>query len=331
MRHLAAMLAGLILMLAAITPTVAADPPPLALDGKIALGKVSGRIDHLAVDLGRHRLFVAELGNDTVGVVDLKGGSVQHRIKGLREPQGVGYVAATDTLYVANAKDGAVTIFRGEALAPAGRIDLKDDADNIRVDADGKHAYVGHGAGALAVIDPATEATLADIPLKAHPESFQLDPASSRIYVNVPDSREIAVVDRAAQKQVASWQVPEAGANFPMALDNEAKRVLAVFRHPPLLVALDAATGAVAAKIGTCGDADDVFVDAKRKRVYVSCGAGYIEVFAAEGGGYRSLARLPTASGARTSLFVPALDRLYLAVRATASEPAAIWVYRPEP
>ena len=90
MRHLAAMLAGLILMLAAITPTVAADPPPLALDGKIALGKVSGRIDHLAVDLGRHRLFVAELGNDTVGVVDLKGGSVQHRIKGLREPQGVG-------------------------------------------------------------------------------------------------------------------------------------------------------------------------------------------------------------------------------------------------
>jgi DNA-binding beta-propeller fold protein YncE len=317
--------------LAAAAAARAAEPPPLVLDGKIALGKVSGRIDHLAVDPGRRRLFVAELGNDTVGVVDLKGGSVLRRLKGLREPQGVGYVAATDTLYVADAKDGAVTIFRGEALAPAGRIDLKDDADNIRVDADANRVYIGYGSGALAVIDPATQATLADIPLKAHPESFQLDPASSRIYVNVPDAHEIAVVDRAARKQVAAWRVPEAGANFPMALDSEGKRVLAVFRHPPLLVALDAATGAVAAKLGTCGDADDVFVDSKRKRVYVSCGAGYIEVFAAERDGYRSIARLPTASGARTSLFVPALDRLYLAVRATRSEPAAIWVYRPQP
>jgi YVTN family beta-propeller protein len=243
----------------------------------------------------------------------------------------VGYVAATDTLYVANAKGGAVLLFRGEALAPAGRIDLKDDADNIRVDADANRVYVGYGSGALAVIDPATQTALANIPLKAHPESFQLDPASSRIYVNVPDAHQIAVVDRAAQKQVAAWQVPEAGANFPMALDTEGKRVLAVFRHPPLLVALDAKSGRVAAKLGTCGDADDVFVDAKRKRVYVSCGAGYIEVFAAGGDGYTSIARLPTASGARTSLFVPALDRLYLAVRATASEPAAIWVYRPQP
>ncbi|HEX6843445.1 MAG TPA: YncE family protein [Stellaceae bacterium] len=317
--------------LAAAAVARAADPPPLVLDGKIALGKVSGRIDHLAVDPERRRLFVAELGNDTVGVVDLKGGRVQHRIKGLREPQGVGYVAATDTLYVANAKDGSVLLFRGEALAPAGRLDLKDDADNVRVDADANRVYVGYGSGALAVIDPATQRKLADIPLKAHPESFRLDPASSRIYVNVPDAQEIAVVARAAQKQVASWQVPEAGANFPMALDTEGKRVLTVFRHPPLLVALDAATGKIAAKLATCGDSDDVFVDAKRKRVYVSCGAGYIEVFAAEGDSYRSLARLPTASGARTSLFVPALDRLYLAVRATASEPAAIWVYRPQP
>ena len=317
--------------LAAAPAARAADPPPLVLDGKIALGKVSGRIDHLAVDPERRRLFIAELGNDTVGVVDLKGGRVQHRIKGLREPQGVGYVAATDTLYVANAKDGSVALFRGAEFAPAGRLDLKDDADNVRVDVAAGRVYVGYGSGALAVIDPATRATVANIPLKAHPESFQLDAARSRIYVNVPDAKEIAVVDRTAQKQVAAWQVPEAGANFPMALDSEGKRVLTVFRHPPLLVALDTASGAIATKLGTCGDSDDVFVDQKRKRVYVSCGAGYIEVFAVEGDSYRSLARLPTASAARTSFFVPARDRLYLAVRASASEPAAIWGYRPQP
>jgi DNA-binding beta-propeller fold protein YncE len=309
----------------------AAEPAPLELEAKIALGKVSGRIDHLAVDLERQRLFVAELGNDSLGVVDIKNRTLLHRIKGLREPQGVGYVAATDTVYVANAKDGSVPLFRGAELAPAGRIDLKDDADNIRVDAAANRVYIGYGSGALAVIDAATQAKLADVPLKAHPEGFQLDPASSRIYVNVPDARQIAVVDRAAGKQIAAWSVPGASANFPMAIDPDGKRVLAVFRHPPRLVAWATADGTVAANLATCGDADDVFVDAKRGRVYVSCGEGYIEIFAAAGDGYAPIGRVPTASGARTSLFVPALDRLYLAVRASGSEPAAIWVFRPTP
>jgi len=285
----------------------AAEPAPLELEAKIALGKVSGRIDHLAVDLEHQRLFVAELGNDSLGVVDLENRSLLRTIKGLREPQGVGYVAATDTVYVANAKDGSVVLFRGAALAPAGRIDLKDDADNIRIDTEANRVYVGYGGGALAVIDAATQAKLADIPLKAHPEGFQLDPASSRIYVNVPDARQIAVVDRAAGKQIAAWQVP------------------------PRLVALATVDGTVAANLATCGDADDVFVDAKRGRVYVSCGEGYIDIFAAAGDGYAPIGRVPTASGARTSLFVPALDRLYLAVRASGSEPAAIWVFRPTP
>ena len=81
-------------------------PPPLVLDAKIPLGEVRGRIDHMAADLGRKRLFVAELGNDSVGVVDSPDAPCAHRITGLREPQGVGYVAAGDTLYVANAGDG---------------------------------------------------------------------------------------------------------------------------------------------------------------------------------------------------------------------------------
>ena len=325
------LIGSVLALVAALGPSAwAAEPPPLALEAKIALGKVSGRIDHLAVDLERQHLFVAELGNDSVGVVDVKNRTLLRRIKGLREPQGVGYVAATDTLYVANAKDGSVALFRGAEFAPAGRMDFKDDADNIRVDAAANRVYIGYGSGALAVIDAATQAKLADIPLKAHPEAFQLDPAGSRIYVNLPDARQIAVVDRTAGKQVAEWPTSNARANFPMALDADGKRVLTVFRHPARLVAF-AEDGTVAADVATCGDADDVFVDARRKRVYVSCGEGYIDVLAADGAGYASLGRAPTASGARTSLFVPTLDRLYLAVRATGSEPAAIWIFRPTP
>ena len=327
MNTLALILASFVI----VTTARAAEPAPLVLETKIALGKVSGRIDHLAVDVERQRLFVAELGNDSVGVVDLKSGAVFRTITGLREPQGVGYVAATDTLYVASAKDGSVAVFRGPELARSWRIDLKDDADNIRVDAKANRVYIGYGSGALAVIDAATQATVADIPLKAHPEGFQLDPANGRIYVNVPDARHIAVVDRAAARQIAAWPLPDASANFPMAIDPDGKHVLAVFRHSPQLVAFNAVDGTVVAKVATCGDADDVFIDAKRGRVYVSCGAGYIDVLAASGDSYTSIGRVSTVSGARTALFVPALDRFYLAVRASGSEPAAIWTFRPTP
>ena len=62
---------------------------PLVLEQKIPLGEVQGRIDHLAIDLARERLFVAELGNNSVGVVDLAAGKLLRGIDGLNEPQGV--------------------------------------------------------------------------------------------------------------------------------------------------------------------------------------------------------------------------------------------------
>jgi DNA-binding beta-propeller fold protein YncE len=167
--------------------------------------------------------------------------------------------------------------------------------------------------------------------LPAHPEGFQLDPKSSRIYVNVPDKRQIVVLDRTTNTQVAVWNPHGLRSNFPMAIDAVRDRILVAFRSPARLVAFNAANGAIAANTVTCGDADDLFVDAKRERVYVSCGDGALDVFDAAGDGFAPLARNETVSGARTALFVPALDRLYLAVRARSGEPAAIWVYRPTP
>src|SRR5437763_10519962 len=179
---------GLALTICAALGESSADDTPLAIEGKIVLGDVRGRIDHLAVDLGRKRLFVAELGNDSVGVVDLATGNLLQRIGGLREPQGVGYVPSTDTLYVANAGDGSVRLFTGESYTPAGQIELGQDADNIRVDLPTNLVVVGHGAGALAVIDPLSRTIVADIPLKAHPEGFQVGNDTNRIFVNVPNT-----------------------------------------------------------------------------------------------------------------------------------------------
>jgi DNA-binding beta-propeller fold protein YncE len=305
-----------------------AESPPLILEAKIPLGPVSGRIDHLGIDLKRKRLLVAELGNNSLGVVDLAAGKVPTRIAGLAEPQGVAYVPSSDSVFVANAGDGSVRVLRGEDLTPIGRIDLGDDADNVRVDTVRNRVLVGYGKGALAVIDPVGLSKTADIRLKAHPEGFQIDETGTQAFVNVPDAREISVVDLATGS-TASLPTQGAGSNFPMAIDSGAHRFLVVFRSPPTLMAFSSQDGHVAAKVETCGDADDVFVDRRRRRVYVSCGEGSVDMLEPDEAGYRRLARVPTAPGARTSLFVPELDRLFVAVRAGSTEPAAIWVFRP--
>src|SRR5262245_9840305 len=305
-------------------------PLPLQLEEKIPLGDVSGRIDHLAIDLARHRLFVAELGNDTVAVIDLDGRKVQHLITGLKEPQGLGYVASSDTLFVANAADGSVMLFQGESYSQAGQIHLGTDADNIRVDPVSNRVFVGYGSGALAVIDPTTNGKTADIPLPAHPESFQLAKSDRRIFVNLPKAHGVAVVDRFSSKQTASWAI-ESGSNFPMALDESSGRVLIASRNPAQVTAISVKDGTPIATIETCGDTDDLFMDAKRQRVYVSCGDGHLDVLEADGNSYHRAARIATVSGARTSLFVPEIDRLFVAARANPGEPAAIWVFRPTP
>jgi len=302
---------------------------PLAVESKISLGDVRGRIDHLAVDESRQRLYVAELGNDTVGVVDLRERKLIRTLTGLKEPQGIGYVASTDTVYVANSSDGSVRLFRGPDLKAAERIDLGDDADNVRVSDAAQQVLVGCGDGALAILDAVTHTKIADIPLKAHPESFRIEAKGRHIYVNVPRAHEIAIVDQATRRQIGAWPTGELSANFPLALDEIHERVLAVFRHPATLGVFRAQDGKRIATVQTCGDSDDLFVDAKRSLVYVICGEGYVEVFAAHDESYVSLGRIATLPGARTGLFVPEIDRLVVAARAKGSEPASVWVLRP--
>jgi DNA-binding beta-propeller fold protein YncE len=309
----------------------AAESMPLQLEIKIPLGNVKGRIDHMAVDAARQRLFIAELGNDSLGIIDLKDRKLLRTITGLKEPQGIGYVPSTDTVYVANAGDGSVRLFRGDDLVPTGRIDLGEDADNIRVDADKNQVLIGYGGGAIAVIDPARSSRIGDMRLKAHPEGFQLSSSTSQIFVNLPNASAIGVLDRLTGQQKASWSMRNAGENYPMTLDETAQHVIVAFRDPARLGVFAMKDGASVAERDTCGDSDDVFFDAKRNRVYVVCGAGFIDVFDAAGGAYQRLARIPTVSGARTALFVPALDLLALGVRASGNERAGAWLYKAAP
>jgi YVTN family beta-propeller protein len=310
---------------------LAAHAAPLTLEAKIALGEVSGRIDHLAFDPTRARLYVAELGNNSIGIVDVKARRVLRTVPGFDEPQGVGYEPTTDTLYVANGGDGSVRVFSGADFASLGKIALGKDADNVRIDPAAHRVYVGHGDGALAVIDPATRKRIADIPLQGHPESFQLDPAADRIFVNIPDAGQIAVVSRQSKHAMTNWPTGSLRANYPLTLDAENGRVISVFRHPAHLQAYEMNTGRALNGGDVCGDSDDVFVDAERHRVYVICGQGVVETFDSSSGAYKRIGEFTTSAGSRTGLFVADLDRLFVAIRAAHGEPAAIWVLRPTP
>ena len=156
-----------------------AAPDVLAIERKITLGEVRGRIDHLAVDLARGRLFVAELGNGSLGVVDLDHGKLVRRIDGIAEPQGVAYSTANDTVYVATGGDGALLRFKGDNLAQIGMTELGDDADNIRIDARGGRIVVGYAEGALALLDSNSGAVTGKIPLEGHPESSSSRPTGA--------------------------------------------------------------------------------------------------------------------------------------------------------
>jgi DNA-binding beta-propeller fold protein YncE len=230
-------------------------------------------------------------------------------------------------LYVANGGDGTVAVFRGHDFSAVARIAVGEDADNVRVDAAGNRVFVTHRGG-LALVDPASRGKIADIDLGTHPEGFQLDPGDSRIFLNDPAGQAIIVLDRVARKELGRWSLGT-GTNFPMALNPKAGHVVVAFRNPARLAAFSKSDGAPVMDVELCGDADDVFVDQKRERVYVSCGEGYLDVFDAREDPYRRINHIPTAAGARTSLFVPELDLLFIAARATASEPASLWVFRP--
>lgn len=319
--------------LLALTPAAgcqaAPRAAPLVLERTLPLAGVGGRIDHLAVDAKGRRLFVAELGAGSVEAVDLASGKVLGRISGLREPQGLAFLPDRDELAVASGGDGSLRFFRADDLAPLAVLALGSDADDVRLEPLTGRLVVGFGSGGLAVIDPATRQVVRTVSLPAHPEGFEI--SHGLAYVNLPDAGAIAVVDLAAGRRVATWPSRWPRFNFPMALAPDGAAIAVAYRLPAQVTILDRADGARRQALGACGDADDLFFDAKRRRLYVVCGAGAVDVFEAGDGRYARAARVASRPGARTGLFAPQLDRLFVAARAAPGRDAAVLVFRPAP
>ncbi len=314
------------------------EAPALSLETHISLPNVKGRMDHLSVDLKGQRLFVAAVDNHTLEVVDLKSGQRVHTIVDLAEPQGVFYDASTNRLFVACGLDGVTKIFDGTTFQVLATAKFPDDADNIRYDARSNGVIVGYagakqlrkreeGTGGLGFLDSNGKKT-GDIVIDAHPESFQLEEAGTRLFVNVPEKKEIEVVDLVKHTVVARWPV-SAKNNFPMALDEPHHRVFVGCWVPPRLLVFDTETGKEVAAGEIPGSTDDLFYDSGRGRVYVLTSQGFLEVFQQKDPNhYDRIARYPTPPRTQTGLFVPEWGRLFAAVQKQGEQDADIRVYQ---
>jgi DNA-binding beta-propeller fold protein YncE len=320
-------LGSLLTMAAAALATAAAPADqPLVFLKSVPLPAVEGRIDHLTVSRDDTRLFVAALGNNSLEVLDLTTGQHVRSVKGLHEPQGIATIPAPPQIVVANGQ-GAVEFRAGDDLRVTRSVALGDDADNVRYDAKARRIYVGYGSGAIGAIDAGDGRQLGAVPVGGHPESFQLEASGPRLFVNVPTAKQIAVIDRGTMKVTATWPVTEAAANYPMALDEAGHRLFVGCRQPAKVLIVDTSSGKVLNAVDIVGDTDDIFWDAARKRLYVTGGEGFVDVLQPSGASLVRAARIPTAAGARTALFVPEQDRLYVAVPHRGGQNAEIRVY----
>ena len=310
----------------------------LSLEVHIPLPSVNGRIDHFSIDVKGQRLFVAAVENHTLEVVDLKLGQRVHTISDLAEPQGVFYDPRTSHLFVACGFDGVTKVLDGNTFQVLATVKFPDDAVNIRYDPRSKGVIVGYagakqlrkreeGTGGLGFIDLSGKKT-EDIVIDAHPESFQLEKSGSRIFVNVPEKKEIEVIDAAKHSVLTRWPV-SAEDNFPMALDEANHRLLLGVWNPPQLLVFDTQTGKQVAAGEIAGKTDDLFYDSVRRLVYVLTSVGYIEVFEQKDADhYNRIAGYETPSRSQTGLFVPEWGRLFVAVPAQNNRSAEIRVYQ---
>jgi WD40 repeat protein len=306
-------------------------PQPL-LRKSIPLPDVSGRLGHLAYDPATQRLFVAAYANGSLEVVDLSAGQRTASITGLKRPRGVALVPDTGLVIVTCAGDGTVRAYDARTLEEKSTRTAGDSADEILFNDRTSQLLVGYGSGALMILQPRSLNQVDQIPLKRHPASFQLDPESSRVFINLPGNwlfggGRVAVADLNSRQVVNTWELKGVGLNYPMAYDAARHLLYIVCHRPPRLVTVDVDTGQTISTIECAGDADDMFLDLKKQRLYVIGGAGQTDIFDCTGSSCTKAASLQTAPGARTGVLVPERRALYIAVPSHGQQPAEIREY----
>jgi hypothetical protein len=305
---------------------------PLVLKRKIVLNDVKGKLDHFAIDETGNRLFIAATGNKSVEVIDLATDKAVESLTGLGKPHGLAWVAGKGRLFVADGDKASLEVFEGAPLKLVKSIRLSEDADDMTYDSKTGMLYVGHGGSdsgnpaSVAVVDVDRLMVAKQLTIAAHPEALELDAKGGRVFVNVSDTGEVAVIDTATQTKKEIWKLTDAKGNTPLAYDAENNVVLIGCRTPAQLIALSGGGKEISAATSDVG-ADDLFFEPKTGRAYLITGSGFVDIYlVAPDGKLKALAKTRTAAGAKTGLLVPGQSLLYIGVPGV-NAPAEIDVY----
>lgn len=302
------------------------------LEKTIPLKGAPGTLDHLVIDAGRQRLLVANKANDTLDIVDLKGGTLLKQVAGQQGVQGVAYSADLDRVFVGLGSGGFCNVFDGNDYKLVKTVKFQDDADNVRYIPRTQTVYVVHAESALGVIDAKSYQVRADVKLPAAAEGMQAETHRPRLYLATPQPPQIIVLDTDKNEVVGRYPVRGGGKPYSLAMDEAGKRLFVGCRKPAAVIALDCDSGKEVASVPIPNGVDDLVFDGTRKRLYASCGEGFLAVLRQNGGGYELLEKIPTVKDAKTCCFAEAEGRLYLAVpRQPGKEGPEIHVYRARP
>jgi hypothetical protein len=317
------------------TPALAAPDGPPQVAGHTDLPGYSGDFDHFAVDEKDGRLFLAGEDGGVLEVFDLKTGALQKTLPGFDAPHSLIYMPETGELAViANSKS---RVFDATTLAEKRSLDLSAGADSIGYDAARHRAYVVTGGKdvqmtttALVEIDPYTGKTYGATPFDGdHTEALAVEQAGDRIFINQTDKNLLDVVDKHTHAIKAQWRVREADQNAPVAYDEASHRIFVVTRKPGKLIVVNADSGATVQVFDAPMRVDQVLWDEGDRRIYACGGDGRLAVFEQDDADhYRALPPIATPPASKTCVFVPSLNRLYLAASPgdTKSMAQLVWV-----
>jgi DNA-binding beta-propeller fold protein YncE len=295
-------------------------------------GKAGG-LDHVALDTKRGHLLLANKANNTLDFIDLKDGKLIKQKDGQTAIQGVTYVADFDRIFVGLGTGGLCNVINPENYNVVKSFNFKDDADNVRYNPVAKVVYVAHAEKALGVIDAQKSIVKTDIKLPAGAESFVIEAKRPRMYLVTPSPCQMVVIDTDKNAVDTTYPIKSSSGAHTIALDEANHRVFIGCHKEPMMVVLDTETGKEVATVPLPGDNDDLWFDAKTKRLYASCGEGALVVLEQrDADQYKVLEKIDTVKGARTCFYDPESKRLYLAVpRKEGKEGPEVRVYQAKP
>jgi DNA-binding beta-propeller fold protein YncE len=313
----------LALLLVTISAHAQADPPLRLIHTTFLPGYV-GDFEHFAPDIKGNRLFLIAEDHQTVEVLDIRTGERIHTISGFGQPHAVEYLPGPNSLLVTEGDEtsGAVDLVNARTDNILEKIKLPTDVDGAVYNPVNKYYYVesgGQGPDAkthvLSIIDTQNFKLVGEITLPGtKSEAMAIDKAGAKLYINLRGPDEIGVVDLKSHELIARWPIPEAKNENALVLDEPHRRLFSATHNPAKLFVFDIDSGKVIASLPCAENSDDMGFDPVRKRIYITGDGSASVIEQKDADHYVSVAEVPTGYRAKTSIFVPQLNRLYIAV-----------------